>query len=166
MKFINLKFLRTKFLNLSLLMLISLVAFSQQDAPVIPKEPLEVVKGFLAAYQQGDHETFTSYLHPNVVWVQPGSNKLSGIKASKSELLLMGKQMWELTAGTIQLADVQYYAPNGNTVVAVLHWKATNTSGDTLDIRNIDGYTVEDGKIITGRIYTEDASVEDKFWGK
>lgn len=74
--------------------------------------------------------------------------------------------MWELTAGTIQLSDVQYYAPNGNTVVAVLHWKATNTAGNSLDIKNIDVYTVEDRKIVIGRIYTEDASAEDRFWGK
>lgn len=65
MKFINQKFIRMKFLNLAVLMLLSLTAYSQQDTSVTPMEPLEVVKAFLTAYQQKDHEAFSSYLHPD-----------------------------------------------------------------------------------------------------
>jgi len=100
------------------------------------------------------------------VWVQPGDSRVSGVKKSKTELMLMGKQMSELTARTLQLQDVQYIAPNGNTVVCLLHWKASQPTGHVLDVRNIDVYTIENGKIILARIYSDDIEAENAFWGK
>ena len=128
--------------------------------------PLQVAKAFLTAYMQHDHERFVSFLHPDIVWVQPGDNRISGIKKSKTELLEMGKKMAELSMRTIKLEDVQYFAPNGNTVVCVLHWTASQPTGNVLDIHNIDEYTVENGKIILARIYSEDIDKENSFWGK
>jgi uncharacterized protein len=129
-------------------------------------EPIDVVKGFLSAYMEGNHEKFSSLLHPDVVWIQPGDNRVAGAKKSKAELLQMGGKMSELSARTLKLTDVKYFSTNGNTVACVLHWKAAQPTGNVLDIDNIDIYTVENGKIIMAKIFSEDILKEDKFWGK
>jgi hypothetical protein len=128
--------------------------------------PIEIVKEFLSAYTAGDHEKFASLLHPDVIWVQPGENRISGVKKSKVELLQMGAKMWEFSAQTIRLTDVKYFDGPGNTVVCLLHWKAAQPTGNLLDIDNVDVYTVEDGKITHAKIYSENIEEENKFWGK
>ncbi len=129
-------------------------------------EPIQVVKEFLTAYREGNHEKFTSFLHPDVVWIQPGDNRISGVKKSKTELLQMGKRMSELSERTLRLTDVKYFSVNGNTVSCLLHWKAVQPTGNILDVDNIDMYTVENGKIVMVRIFSEDIAKEDKFWGR
>lgn len=128
--------------------------------------PLLVVKTFLTAYIEHNHDRFVSLLHPDVVWVQPGENRISGVKKSKAELMEMGKKMAELTMRTLKLEDIQFFEPNGNTVVCILHWTASQPTGNVLDVRNIDEYTVENGKIVLARIYSEDIDKENSFWGK
>lgn len=128
--------------------------------------PCQVVRNFLTAYMAGDHEEFVSLIHPDVVWVQPGDNRVSGVKKSKDELLQMGAKMAELSVRTLKLKDVQYFEPNGNTVVCILHWTAAQPTGSILDVRNVDVYTVENGKIVLARIYSEDIDQENAFWGK
>lgn len=154
-----------KFITLATLLLMEMSAFCQTEPKTI-REPLEVVKAFLTAYQEHNHQTFSSYLHPDIIWIQPGNNRISGVITSRSELLAMGKTMWELSAGTIKLEDVEYFESQGNTVVAVLHWTAVHPVGTRLDVRNIDVYTVEDGKITVAKIYSQDELSEDRFWGK
>ncbi len=156
-----------KLLILFLLALGSHVLAQEQTAqPRAEADPLTVVKNFLTAYMQRDHAAFSSYLHPDIVWIQPGDNRIAGIKKSKAELLQMGAKMAELSAGTIRLVDVKYYAVNGSTVACVLHWTGAQPPGGTLDVTNIDIYTVENGKIIMARIFSDDIEQENRFWGK
>jgi ketosteroid isomerase-like protein len=129
-------------------------------------DPVQVVKDFLTAYREKDHEKFASLLHPDVVWIQPGDNNVSGVKTSKEELFQMGGKMKALSAQTLTLTDVKYFSANGNTVVCILHWKAVQPTGILLDVDNIDVYTVENGKIIMAKIFSEDILKENKFWGK
>jgi uncharacterized protein len=128
--------------------------------------PLQVVKEFLTAYMEHNGEKFTSLLHPDVIWVQPGDNRVSGVKKSKAELLQMGAKFAELSAHTLKLVDVKYFSPEGNTVVCILHWTAAQPTGNILDVRNIDVYTVENGRIILVKVFSEDILQEDRFWGK
>jgi ketosteroid isomerase-like protein len=129
-------------------------------------DPVRVVKEFLTAYMAGDHQKFSHLLHPDVLWIQPGDNRISGVKKSKTELLQMGARMSELSAKTLKLVDVTYYSSNGNSVVCILHWQAAQPTGLVLDINNIDVYTVENGKIVMARIFSENIEKEDQFWGK
>ena len=128
--------------------------------------PVQVVKTFLTAYMEHNHDKFVSLLHPDVVWIQPGDNRISGVKKSKVELLEMGKKMAEISMRTLKLEDIQFFAANGNKVVCILHWTASQPTGNVLDIRNIDEYTIENGKIVLARICSEDIEKENSFWGK
>jgi uncharacterized protein len=146
---------------------ISLLGQSNSEIPSSPVlEPVQVVKDFLNAYRAGNHEKVNSLFHPDVIWIQPGDNRVSGIKKSRIELNQMGGKMMDLSDRTLRLTDVKIFSATGNTVVCILHWTAVQPTGNVLDIDNIDQYTVENGKIIMAKIFSEDISKEDKFWGK
>ena len=151
---------------LFLFVTVSISAQSQTDTLAFCATPIEVVKTFLTAYMQKDHNAFADLLHADVVWEQPGENTVSGIKKSKTELLQMGAKMAELSMKTLKLNDVQYFSPSGNNVVCILHWTAAQPTGKILDIRNVDVYTVENGKITHAKIYSEDVDKENAFWGQ
>jgi uncharacterized protein len=154
--------------NLIVTLLIGLWAnvYAQDTRSTVDHEPLSVVKNFLQAYMEGDHVKFSACLHPDVVWIQPGDNRVAGVKKSKAELLQMGAKMWELSAGTIRLVEVKYYSVNGNTVACILRWKGAQPPGGILDVTNIDVYTVEHGKIVMAKVFSEDIDQENRFWGK
>ena len=107
-----------------------------------------------------------SLLHPDVIWIQPGNNRIAGVKKSRVEVLAMGKSMAELSAKTIQLAELKILDANGNSVACLLRWKATQPGGNTLDVENVDIYTVENNKIVSVKLYSANIEMEDKFWGK
>ena len=145
----------------------SLQAQSNSEIPASPAlEPIQVVREFLDAYREGNHDKVNSLFHPDVVWVQPGDNRISGVKKSRAELNQMGGKMYAISAETLKLTDVKIFSATGNAVVCILHWKAVQPTGNILDIDNIDEYTVENGKIIMAKIFSEDIAKENRFWGK
>ncbi len=112
-------------------MIIPSVMFAQpmDHAATTVTDPAWVVKEFFDAYRNHDRERVSSLLHPEVFWVQPGSNRLAGIKKSREDVLAMGKLMGELSAKTIQLADIKILNANGNSVACLLRWKAAQPTG-------------------------------------
>lgn len=148
-------------------MIIASVTFAQPIASSTTiTYPAEVVKEFFNAYRNHDREKVAALLHPEVVWIQPGDNRLAGVKKSREEVLAMGKLMGELSAKTIQLADIRITNTNGNSVACVLRWKAAQPTGHVLDVENIDVYTIENGKIVHVKIFSADLDQENSFWGK
>jgi uncharacterized protein len=78
----------------------------------------------------------------------------------------MFKGFLEHTAYTLTLAEVEVMTVNGNQVACLLRWKANTPDGKALDVKNIDVYTIRNGKIINAVIYSADPGAEDAFWGK
>jgi ketosteroid isomerase-like protein len=143
------------------------VTSAQSIEEMSPKvEPLTIVKEFFQAYIQGDHEKVSSLLHPEIIWIQPGNNRIAGVKGSREEVLLMGKRMIELSDKSISLTDIKFLNTTGNSVACILHWKATHPTGAVLDVDNVDVYTIENGKIVCVKVYSNDLMQEDKFWGR
>lgn len=149
-------------------MTIAISAFAQPIAssstPVT--DPVEVMKEFFDAYRDHNREKVASLFHPEVIWNQPGSNRLAGIKKSREEVMAMGKLMGELSAKTIQLAEIKILNANGNSVACLLRWTAAQPTGNILNVENVDVYTIENGKIVNVKIYSSDLRQEDRFWGK
>jgi ketosteroid isomerase-like protein len=128
-------------------------------------QTLKIVREFVTAVQQGDQATLGALLHPDIQWHQPGNNRLSGIKRSNMEVFQMVGGMYEVSQGTLALTDIKFVAVNGNSAACLLHFKAQR-AGATLDVDNVDVYTVENGQIVEAKIYSEDIGQEDVFWGK
>jgi ketosteroid isomerase-like protein len=153
---------------LSALMLIALSTMAQPNPSpeVATSDPAFVMKEFFDAYRAHDHNKITSMIHPEVMWTQPGANRLSGIKKSREEVMAMGKIMAQLSDKTIQLAEIKILNSAGNSVACLLRWKAAQPTGATLDVENIDVYTIESGKIVAVKIFSADIEQENNFWGK
>lgn len=129
-------------------------------------EAKQVVTEFLTAVQQVNTKKLAALLHADVRWSQPGNNSVSGIKQSTAEVFQMVGKMFVLSANTLRLAEIKSMSVNSNKVACLLNWKATNHAGNTLDVDNIDVYTVSQGKITEVEIFTADEAKEDQFWGE
>lgn len=127
-------------------------------------EAKRVVTAFLTAVQNGDNATLAALLHPSVSWNQPGENQISGIKNSNTEVFQMVGKMFELSANTLKLTDITSIGANGSKASCVLRWTASKPNGSTMEVDNIDVYTVENGQIVKAEIFSADLEKENQFW--
>lgn len=124
----------------------------------------QVVTSFLSAVKNGDNATLAELLSPEVTWEQPGGNKVSGIKNSNAEVFQMVGKMFELSGNTLRLTEVRSITTNGDEVAALLAWEASKPSGQKLAVDNIDLYRVQNGQIISAKIFSSDIEAENQFW--
>jgi ketosteroid isomerase-like protein len=136
--------------------------------PISPMatQPQQVVRGFLAAVQQGQFDLVAAALHPRVQWSQPGHHRLAGLKGSREEVFAMVGAMQEVAAGSLTLTAVDLLSTNGNRVACRVHWRAAQPPGAVLAVDNVDVYTIEGGLITQVLVFTADAAQEDAFWGQ
>jgi len=127
-------------------------------------ETLKVTGAFLNAVQTMNMEQLAALLLPEVKWSQPGSNAVSGRRQSAAEVFQMVGKMFELSGNTLALAEIKVLAVNGNQAACHLRWTASKASGETLNVDNIDVYTIEGGKITEAVVYTADIGQENAFW--
>ena len=123
------------------------------------------VTAFLTAVQQGDNATLAGLLHPEVHWEQPGNNKTSGLKKSAGEVFEMVGHMFAATDNTLRLTSIKQMTVNDNQVAVLLNWQSSAPAGKTLDVDNIDVYTVDQGLITGVKVYSADQEQEDRVWG-
>lgn len=135
-----------------------------KNTTAMEKQAMEVVSRFLTAIQQGNHDILASSLHPDITWNQPGKNRFSGRKTSRTAVFKLVGSMVEASERSLRLTDVKTLAVNGNQVACLLHWKAIQSNGGILDVDNIDVYTVKDGQIVDATIFSADLTQEDTFW--
>ncbi|MEO6868322.1 MAG: nuclear transport factor 2 family protein [Ginsengibacter sp.] len=101
-------------------------------------EATQAVTEFSTAVLQVNTEKLGALLHADVSWCQPGNNSISGIKQSSAEAFQMVGKMFELSANTLELAEIKSISVNSNKVACLLNWKAAHPAGNALDIDNID----------------------------
>ncbi len=152
-------------------MITPVIMFGQTKFHNAKKENMQsneckVVSKFLTAVQTGDMATVGALLHPEVQWNQPGASDISGKKHSAQEVFKMVGAMFEISGNTLKLAEIKWIGDNGTSVAALLHWTATKASGETIDVENIDVYTLEEGRIVAVNVYSSDIETENKFWKK
>lgn len=124
----------------------------------------EVVTEFLSAVQNGDNQKLAALIHPEIEWSQPGDNQVSGIKRSNAEVFAMVGKMFELSENTLRLNTIKSVSVNGDSAACLLQWTAAKPSGETLNVDNIDVYTVKNGQITSAEIFSADIGAENKFW--
>jgi hypothetical protein len=142
------------------------ISTKSSQSNIMENQATQVVTRFLTAVQTGDTQTLGALLHPHVEWDQPGNNRFSGKKKTSAEVFQMVGGMFELSANTLRLTDIKVVTANGNSVACLIHWNAAQPVGTILNVDNIDVYTVENGKIVAAKIYSQDLAQEDVFWGK
>jgi len=144
---------------------INFININQPNKKQMKNDAKSVVMDFLTAVQQGDNGKIDSLLSDKIEWIQPGNNRVSGLKRSKPEVFQMVAKMFELSANTLKLTQIKSISVNANRVACVVHWNGTQPPGGVLDVDNIDVYTVEHGQIAEAEVFSANLADEDKFWG-
>lgn len=123
-----------------------------------------IVTEFLTAVQTGNNERLGALLSPEIQWEQPGHNAVSGTKNSAGEVFAMVGKMFEMSGNTLRLSEIKSVSTNGNDVACLLRWQASKADGAQLDVENIDVYSVENGQIVSAKVFTTNEEAENTFW--
>lgn len=123
-----------------------------------------IVTDFLNAVQTGNNAQLAALLSQNIYWEQPGNNLISGKKNSATEVFGMVGKMFELSENSLRLTDIKSVTVNGKEVACLLQWEASKPDGTKLNVENIDVYTVENGEIVSAKVFTSDIEAENMFW--
>ncbi|MCS3794831.1 nuclear transport factor 2 family protein [Niastella sp. OAS944] len=123
-----------------------------------------IVTDFLNAVQTGNNAQLAALLSQNIQWDQPGNNLVSGKKNSAAEVFGMVGKMFELSENSLRLTDIKSVTVNGKEVACLLQWQALKPDGTKLNVENIDVYTVENGEIVSAKVFSADIEAENLFW--
>jgi ketosteroid isomerase-like protein len=119
-------------------------------------------RGF-AAFATGDMETLDALFSDGVVWTVAGRSPLAGTYTGKADVF--GKFMaglGERTGGTLSIEIETVLADDDH--VAVFSNHTASHAGRTLDARNVDIYTVRDGRVTEARSTGFDLYEVDAFY--
>ena len=114
------------------------------------------------AFAKGDMATLTEMFAENVVWHIPGSNRWSGEHRGRDAVFAMFAGIAELSGGTYR---VELHAALANDEHAVALSRATaGRQGKQIDLRNVNVYHLENGKIMEAWVFAEDQRLIEEFW--
>jgi ketosteroid isomerase-like protein len=126
---------------------------------------IAIIDSYFKAIQTGDLQTLGALVSEDIIWHQPGSNKLSGTHQGASAVFGTIGGMMEESAGTFKIDSVQSIMANGSRVAAVLTFSGQR-DGSEMSMLGVDIFTIEGGKITESWLYSADQPAEDAFWGQ
>lgn len=130
---------------------------------MIDNSPAAVAARYFDALNRGDLDTVGALLADDVLWHQPGANRLSGDKHGKAELLPMLGEMASHSAGTFAIDRVDEIMTNGNLVAVRIHFVASRDDL-SMAMNGVDLLRIEDGRIVEAWLFSGDQDAEDAFW--
>lgn len=126
---------------------------------------LEVVASYFDALAKGNLDKALSVFSRDAIWCQPGNNQFAGIKNNLEEITSMFQGILNFTSGNFQVRPDGKMMESGN-LVAVPVWFIAKTETSQMHLGGLDLFEVEDGIIIKVWTFSDDQSVDDKFFGK
>jgi len=116
-----------------------------------------------AAFAAGDMATLDALFSDRIVWTVAGRSPLGGTYTGKADVF--GKFMaglGERSGGTLSIEIETVVADDDHVVVIARH--TSSHAGRSLDVRNIDVYTVRDGQVTEARSTSFDPYENDAFY--
>jgi ketosteroid isomerase-like protein len=116
------------------------------------QENVEVVRRANAAFNRGDRDAAFAAYHPGIEWrdlqhAPDAPERLHGLDAVRA----YGEQ-WD-DAFDHFTAEVEEYVDAGACVLTVTHWRGEGKdSGLAIDLRTVDVFELEDGKVVRATI--------------
>lgn len=123
----------------------------------------ELIGKYLNALSEGDYDKVGSFMSDDLVWHQPGNGALSGDFKGKGAVFAHLGDFARLSNGTFTIDKVDYVAANSDLVAVAIHFKATSENS-SIDMRGIDLFRIESGKIQEVWLFSENIEAEDEFW--
>jgi sugar lactone lactonase YvrE/ketosteroid isomerase-like protein len=132
----------------------------QAQMPGTP-EPRVVVEAVYSAFAQGDLDTFSGLMAPDIVWNEAEGNPYADLNPYVGPEAVMTGLISRLLADWQDFSVTpQEFIVEGDRVVVfgryVETWKAT---GRTIDIPFVHSWRVEDGKLVAFQQYTDTATL-------
>lgn len=125
---------------------------------------IDVVGQYGAAAAAGDMAALAATLTKDVVWHQPGANRLSGDHAGPEAVVAHLGRFMELSGGTFAL-ETESATESGNLVATTVRFTAQREGMVDLDQHGVDVFRIEGEQIAEIWLIGEDQAVEDEFWG-
>ncbi|QOD42642.1 nuclear transport factor 2 family protein [Clavibacter zhangzhiyongii] len=123
-----------------------------------------VATTYFEALGRGDIPTVMAQFADDVIWHQPGANRFSGTHRGADGVGALLGGMMEASRGTFQLTVTGAPMVNGDDVAVPIRF--TGFYGEkSMDMAGVDLLTVRDGHIAEVRLFSEDGTAEDAFWG-
>jgi ketosteroid isomerase-like protein len=124
---------------------------------------LEIVNNFIDYYAKHDSEGIKRVMRNDVTWYFLGGHKLAGIKNGIDELIAFFDKVGSLIGNSKPSIEKLIVAANDKYVIECQHLKS-----NTDDEKNTDHvcilWTIENGKIISGRHLFADATTVDEYF--
>jgi ketosteroid isomerase-like protein len=124
----------------------------------------DIINKFFDCYSKRDFEAIKKVLAENVVWYFLGSHKLAGEKHGIHELLNFFDVMGAIMSKSKPSVEKLIVAEEGKYVIECQHIKTNNEDGMNIDHHVTVLWTIENGKIVSGRHFFADPKAVDDYF--
>lgn len=126
---------------------------------------IQTVQKYFDALAKGDLATLGGLFADDVIWHQPGQGSLAKTYFGKAEVFPLFGKFMEISQGSFRIDSVKSIMANGNLVIAVLHFSAKKSNGQSISMDGVDLMKIENGLIKEVHLFSGDQAAEDEFWG-
>lgn len=127
-------------------------------------EPDEVMSAYAAAWERGDPEAAWAFYADDVVMHLPGRSSLAGDHVGRDAVIGAIQALLARTSDTAAEVEVLDRMTSGTRVAMVVR-EAVVRGDERLELRRVNVYRVEDGKIAEIDIFEADQYEVDEFFG-
>lgn len=123
-----------------------------------------VARKYVDAVGAKDFGAMAGLLADDVVWRQPGENRLSGTHRGAAAVDQLLGAMMTISEGTFELSVTGAEMVNSDHVAIPVHFAGRRT-GVELDQDGTDVLRIAGDRIVEVRLFSGDQEAEDAFWG-
>ena len=124
----------------------------------------EVIDRFFLAYSQRDFEELKKVVAGDVVWTFPGNHPLAGVKTGINELISFFDTMGSIMGKSNPTIEKLIVAENEQYVIECSHIRTNLPGGPNIDHHVCVLWTIENGKIRSGRHFFEDPDLVNGYF--
>ncbi|MFG1812257.1 nuclear transport factor 2 family protein [Kribbella sp. NPDC049174] len=100
----------------------------------------------------------------DIVWHQPGANRLSGVHRGSAAVDQLLGAMMTISGGSFELSVIGVPMVNADQVAIPVHFAGQRAGGE-LGQDGVDVLRIEGDRIAEVRLFSSDQEAEDAFWG-
>ena len=124
----------------------------------------EIVASFFEYYQSRNREKLKEVVSENVKWYFLGQHKLAGIKKGLNEVLTFFDTMGGIMMESKPEIEKLIVAENGPYLIECQRIKTNRQDGINIDHHATVLWTIENGKIVSGRHFFADPKAVDDYF--